>query len=198
MDKTNKTNATWIGRAHEAAAAKGGRCLSGDCANGKTVLEWECDQGHSWKANATSVINGGHWCKICGLKARAKGIEHARAVAKERGGECLSDECRNGKQKLKWKCEDGHTWEACRESVENAGTWCPVCKGLDRITNEDADKVAAANGGARIGEARNSRDPIEWKCSVCGHRWESSYSSAKQGHWCPECAAQARKIRSRA
>ena len=54
-------------------------------------------------------------------------IEEMQAVAKERGGECLSREYVNSTTKLKWQCAEGHTWMATPGDVKNSGSWCPEC-----------------------------------------------------------------------
>lgn len=51
----------------QAAAFRGGKCLSSDMEKGDltTPLEWECQFGHRFKASATLVLLGGHWCPEC-------------------------------------------------------------------------------------------------------------------------------------
>lgn len=59
-------------------------------------------------------------------------IEDAQKIAKERLGECLSEEYIPG-QKLIWKCNTGRTWPATYNHVKY-GTWCPRCV---RYTGEE-------------------------------------------------------------
>ena len=54
-------------------------------------------------------------------------IEDAKSAAKFRGGECLSDEMPSLRAPLKWKCAEGHTFEASALTVLRAGHWCPHC-----------------------------------------------------------------------
>lgn len=51
----------------EAAAFRGGKCLSADMARGDlyTRLEWECHDGHVFKASPYTVLKAGHWCPVC-------------------------------------------------------------------------------------------------------------------------------------
>ena len=46
------------------AHAQGGRCLSTKYINALTQYEWECEEGHRWKATATD-IQSGSWCPKC-------------------------------------------------------------------------------------------------------------------------------------
>lgn len=51
----------------EAAAFRGGRCLSiaMECGDLDTPLEWECAFGHKFMATPRIVLKGGHWCPDC-------------------------------------------------------------------------------------------------------------------------------------
>lgn len=50
--------------AHEAAKARGGRCLSVHYVNSLSKLTWLCHRGHEWQA-PLSAIRVGKWCKRC-------------------------------------------------------------------------------------------------------------------------------------
>lgn len=51
----------------KAAAFRGGKCISTEMTQGDwdTPLEWECAEGHRFKASARVVLLGGHWCPEC-------------------------------------------------------------------------------------------------------------------------------------
>ena len=46
------------------AREKGGKCLSNTYVSAKTRLDWECGQGHQWRATPDSIKRGS-WCPIC-------------------------------------------------------------------------------------------------------------------------------------
>lgn len=48
----------------ELAKSRGGKCLSEKYVNARTHLNWECADGHSWKATPGSVKYGS-WCGDC-------------------------------------------------------------------------------------------------------------------------------------
>ena len=52
---------------HQAAAFRGGKCLSETMVKGDlaTKLEWECAFGHRFEASPALVLLGGHWCEEC-------------------------------------------------------------------------------------------------------------------------------------
>jgi hypothetical protein len=49
-----------------------------------------------------------------------------QALAKTKGGKCLSKKYINGKNKLKWQCGKGHQWKTTSMCVFS-GNWCPTC-----------------------------------------------------------------------
>lgn len=49
-----------------------------------------------------------------------------REIAEKHGGMCLSKSYKNVFTKLKWKCENGHIFEAIPKHIVN-GHWCPNC-----------------------------------------------------------------------
>ena len=55
--------------------------------------------------------------------------------AKAKGGECLSTEYINRKTKLRWRCAEGHEWEATSHHVKR-GTWCGTCYRLRSIPGQ--------------------------------------------------------------
>ncbi|HWI35069.1 MAG TPA: hypothetical protein VNU64_01345 [Burkholderiales bacterium] len=111
------------------AARRGGRCLSETYVDSLTLMDWECGQGHRWRAVA-HAIRQGHWCKKCADERLRFPLQAVKDVAAARGGACLSDYS-NSQTKLEWQCGSGHIWWATFSSVKQ-GSWCPQCKGEKR------------------------------------------------------------------
>ncbi|NOU95914.1 hypothetical protein GC093_22205 [Paenibacillus sp. LMG 31456] len=115
---------------HETARQRNGLCLSNEYINSQTHLLWQCEQGHTWKATASDVRSG-RWCKKCSTKRRSEArkdtIEEMHELARQRGGECLTDVYVNSQTHLIWRCGRGHEWPAKPNNIKN-GTWCPRCK----------------------------------------------------------------------
>ena len=108
------------------AKSRGGKCHSKEYINNNTKLEWECAKGHRWKARPSSVKSG-TWCSQCsGYKKLT--IDQMQALAKSKGGRCLSKKYINAHSELMWECSNGHRWEAKPYRVKNSGTWCQKCK----------------------------------------------------------------------
>ena len=115
-------------------------------------------------------------------------IEDMQAIAKKRGGECLSKRYVNNVTKLKWKCSEGHTWKAPPARVKY-GSWCPRCSGNVKLTIQDMRALAKSRKGKCLSEHYvNAHTELEWECDK-GHRWLASPSGLRQKHtWCPQCS----------
>ena len=114
----------------------GGKCLSKKYINQSTHLDWECAKGHRWKAQPRHIKHTS-WCPECSGKKK-KTIEQLNALAKDRGGRCLSKNYKNAHARYEWECGLGHRWKSTFGSVQNGNTWCPECSAgiSERICRE--------------------------------------------------------------
>ena len=117
-------------------------------------------------------------------------IEKMRALAAQKGGECLSSAYVDIKQKLRWKCKRGHKWDALADNVMR-GSWCRRCVEGSRkkkYTIEDMQKLACSHGGECLSTVyKNSMSKLLWRCSE-GHTWEARVSHVLDEHWCLRCS----------
>lgn len=117
-----------IEKMQNLARTRGGRCLSTKYVNSKTHIDWECKQGHRWKAQPR-IVSSGSWCPICARNQRLT-LEEFQTLAHRRGGKCLSNEYKNRETKLRWQCSASHEWLAKPGEVKK-GSWCNKCA-IDR------------------------------------------------------------------
>lgn len=63
-DETKPMGEFTIEDMQQAAAFRGGKCLSKTMTKGDwdTQLEWQCAEGHTFKASPRLILLGGHWC----------------------------------------------------------------------------------------------------------------------------------------
>jgi len=108
------------------AKHKNGQCLSSEYTNNSQKLTWKCQKGHIWESTLTSVRNSKSWCPHCAKGVKLT-IDEAYRLAKSKSGQCLSIAYENHDQKLTWKCQKEHVWDALLTSVKHHGTWCPYC-----------------------------------------------------------------------
>jgi len=180
-----------VGEMKTLAKERGGACLSTVYVDVETKLRWRCAERHEWEATPLSIKYAKSWCPTCARRSRIT-LEQMQAVAKERGGECLSTVYVTSATKLRWRCAEGHEWEATPSSVNNQETWCPACAGKLRVTIEQIQAVAKEQKGVCLSTVYvNNRTKLRWRCAE-GHEWEATLSTVKlrlkKGYWCPTCA----------
>jgi hypothetical protein len=87
-------------------------------------------------------------------------LAEMKIVAEKRGGECLSDSYVYAQTKMRWRCRNGHEWEANSNSIKN-GTWCPYCSRrkisdpiseLQTIANERGGELLSTRMAVYTGE----------------------------------------------
>ena len=118
-------------------------------------------------------------------------IQEMRKIARIRGGKCLSNIYINSKTNLRWKCSEGHQWEATPNNVLR-GTWCRHCAGNARLTIEQMQELAKQRSGKCLSKVYINKDSrLLWECNQ-GHQWEARPGSVKRGNWCPYCSGTAR------
>jgi hypothetical protein len=120
-----------LSRLQAAAQAKGGECLDEVYQGVSARYRFRCKAGHVWKTMGAKIVEG-FWCPECNVERQRLGIEAMQAMARERGGRCLSEQYVNTRQRLQWECGHGHVWWTAAQGVRR-GSWCPSCAILDRI-----------------------------------------------------------------
>ena len=172
------------------AKKRGGKCISKKYEYVKKHLEWECAEGHRWKAVPMTVKNGS-WCRICAFKKVAIGIEKMQLYAKKHSGVCLSKEYKDNNTYLEWKCSEGHRWKAKPRQLIYEDKWCLECNKikLANLALDEMRSIAKSRGGKCLSmKYVNNRTHLEWKCSE-GHRWKAKPSHVKHNQtWCPKCS----------
>ena len=209
-------------RMNQIAQSRGGKCCAVIYAGANTPMPFECAEGHSWLARPADIVYGS-WCMKCARaelgKRKRHSIEAMHALARSRGGECLSNEYVSALSKLKWRCGDcGHEWEASPSSVIG-GSWCRKCcfrKGWESRRKEfgergqrgrpgpapkysiaDMRALAAQRGGECLSSAYvNAFTKLKWRCGSCRHVWRAAPNDVRRGTWCPECAIAARRAKT--
>lgn len=111
------------------AVAQGGLCLSKAFSGWHEHLNWRCSVGHEWNATPANVKKG-TWCRQCSMaesgKKRRLDLGELREIAAARGGALLSEEYKDCFQRLKWRCGNGHDFQASASNVKR-GRWCGEC-----------------------------------------------------------------------
>jgi hypothetical protein len=168
------------------AQEHGGLCLSTEYRNLLTRLRWQCAVGHVWEAAPHGLRQYGAWCPQCAHEKLKLRIEDMHAAARQRGGECLSTAYVNNETRLRWRCAQGHEWDAKPLHIR-LGTWCPACA-RPSYTIADMRSIAGERGGECLSqEYVNNMTKLQWRCGQ-GHEWSTTLATILADHWCPECA----------
>ena len=184
-----------IEQAQKLAEKHGGRCLSESAPkiNNQEVLKWECAKGHQWETKLAHIV-AGHWCSKCAKAGKhAKyTIEHFQEKARAHGGECLSTEYNGITGRLKWRCKEGHEWDAPAKAIQD-GRWCGKCgrkttaKKISKYDLQSMREFARNRGGECLStEYDGLKTLLKWRC-VEGHEWESKAANIVAGRWCRRC-----------
>jgi len=176
----------YFGLCNKVAEEKGGFFLSTIYINARTKYDWMCgDCFYSWSASYDSV-NRISWCPKCGGHLKLS-IDACHIVADFRGGQCKSTEWKGTGEKYLWQCNCGYEWTATYSHVKD-GEWCPKCS-KNRLCIDDCHILAEFNGGqCDSNEYVGYLAKYSWWCGDCGNKWETTYSTVRQGCWCPKCA----------
>lgn len=169
---------------------------------------WLCEKGHSWEARISSVVLDGTGCPYCaGLKAisgetdlQTRLPEVAALWDWERNaGQSPGELTPGSKNKVWWRCDKGHSWQAVVFSVALEGTGCPYCAGLKAIPGETDLATLCPETAAQWDRERNgdldpgtltpsSHEKVWWLCEK-GHSWQAApYSRTRErAAGCPYC-----------
>ena len=118
------------------AENRGGACLSESDAykNLKSRLLFRCSNGHIFEKLANTLVYKKSWCEICSNRDVAHTTEFVREFIKSKGGELLTTEYRNARQKLDVVCEKGHLWHPRFHNLLHKNSWCPFCADERRVS----------------------------------------------------------------
>lgn len=107
------------------AKERGGTCLSKKFLGARAYHKFRCKFGHVWEVLASHVVNSGSWCKECA--GHVVKIRQVREFIKARGGNLLSKEYVNARNKLDIACANNHEFQINWNSLSSKGSWCRYC-----------------------------------------------------------------------
>ena len=167
------------------AASKDGECLSDEYINAKSHLKWKCSKGHVWTASYDNVSRG-KWCPYCA--GRKVEMESMNELAFRNGGKCLVDKFYSVKNKYRWMCAEGHTFEGTYTQVKN-GYWCQECKEPSSDT-AFLKRLVARNGYSVSSIKKVGKIVFLDLICECGNSWQTRNLDIQSGRWCPNCAGR--------
>ena len=176
-------------------------------ANSGKKVWWKCSKGHEWQATISNR-NKGYGCPYCSGRCAINGENDLQTVnptlAKEwnyeKNGNIKPENfTANSGEKVWWKCQNGHEWQATIHS-RNSDIGCPYCSGRFAVKGEtdlltinptlaNEWNYEKNNGLTPTDVKPNSQKKVWWKCSK-GHEWQATISSRNSGIGCPYCSGK--------
>jgi len=165
----------------------------------ETKYEMECLVcSNHWKARGQAFFNTRSiaGCKKCAMKkltdAQRGSLDELRNWASTFGGTLISNEYKTAQAKYKFRCYEGHLFEAKFNNMRNRQQFCPDCDGrqkrekptLEVVTRRLNEKSLTA-----IEEFKKLDERFLCRCNVCGEEVNVVLSHLKQGiNGCPYCS----------
>ncbi len=147
------------------------QCLSTDYVNSTTPLEWVCGvSGHPpFMKSYRSVKFDGGWCRLCRSHKTTYTKQMLIALAKQNGGALLTDgPYRNTKQRLKWRCADGHEFDRTLDSIRSYHSFCPHCSRTWGLREQYVRSLFSHLLGVNFPRRRD----VSWLTNAAGARME--------------------------
>lgn len=159
---------------------------------------WKCSKGHTWSSKVTNRTSRGDGCAVCSSHKTLAGYNDLLTtnpeLAKEAYGWNASTLTPSSNKKRKWKCTNGHIWDA-PPSSRTSGSGCPVCankvveEGFNDLATKDKNLAEEAHAWDPRTLTRSSNKIMMWQCKL-GHLWRASVGSRTAGSGCPVCSGK--------
>lgn len=161
-------------------------------------MAWKCNEGHFWEAVIANRTSLGYGCPICSGQKVLIGFNDLETtdpeIASQADGWDPQEFSRGSKQKLKWKCAEGHTWFAPPKNRTGNGSGCSVCLnqtiqvGVNDLLTSHPDLAKELDGVDGRTVTVGSSKAIAWKCNE-GHTYRTSPNKRSvRGNACPICS----------
>ena len=161
----------------------------------KSIFQWQCASGHTWKTTPASRSNG-RGCPVCANKKVLPGFNDLAttnpALAAEADGWDPTTVTQSAYQSENWQCPSGHHYSAAIYA-RNSGSGCPVCDGkkvlpgFNDLATTNPDLALEADGWDPTTVTQSSDKKMQWMCKT-GHRYLSTLGNRTAGKGCPVCA----------
>lgn len=158
------------------------------------LVKIQCGDGHVWERTPGGILKNNSWCPEC---SNPMSLINIRKIAEEKGGACLSIKRGGYRQKLLFRCGQGHSWSASPYAIVHSGSWCTECARIRHCLSEEEKakglaqirKIAKDRDGLYLSGAYESCNSVlKFKCAE-GHHWSVRATSLIHNNtWCPACA----------
>ena len=166
----------------------------------RSKMNWQCVNGHKWKAVISSRTATNKQCPYCSGRYCIKGetdlLTKFPLIAKESDGWDASEVHFGSTSRKNWKCSRGHKWITRVNHRSRNKTKCPICsnhtvlKGFNDIGTTHPEIAAQAFGWDVSTVVYASHKKRQWKCDN-DHIYEAPiYRKTMHNSGCPYCSGQ--------
>ncbi|WP_124599269.1 hypothetical protein [Burkholderia sp. Bp8963] len=193
-----------MSRLSELVRNAGVRCLEPHWLGWDVPHRFACDQGHTWSRTGNKALRHAgcpHCGRAAGYRRRlAEGLVQLQKTAVAHGGACLSTVYTGGAGRYRFRCAQGHEWDAQGADVARR-TWCPTCARLRKVTDyrlsdglARLQHMAARRGGLCLSDTYTGvGSRYRFRCAQ-GHEWETLGRRILRGGWCGPCANEKKRL----
>jgi len=170
------------------------------------VVWWICEKGHSYDMKINKRTKRGNGCPYCSGHRVLEGFNDLATTHPDLALQWDYDRnislptvySKGSNEKVYWKCEHGHSWQASINERTGRNYGCPYCSGHRPITGETDlatvhPKICEEWDYAKNGDLRpenvlpKSNKKVWWKCNKCGNEWQTAIYHRAIGRGCPKC-----------
>lgn len=168
-----------------------GLTMTGEYVNNSTKAEFQCGEGHVWKATPDGVMLGTGCPKCARREAGKKRRLTPEQIRQRLAGRkiFMIGRYKTANVKTMFQCGEGHNWKATSGSVL-AGNGCPHCANRAPLTKEIVNERIHDRGLILIGDYKDTATRSVFQCSK-GHSWQTTPGGVLGGSGCPHCDGQA-------
>jgi hypothetical protein len=179
----NERQQKYYNKIVEIVRVRGGEVLS-NYTRMHDYMHFKCSQGHTWWAEANSIISG-TWCQECYGNTKGQGKRNFYQRVEARGGKVIGEYV-DSKTQVAVLCEYGHIWKPIPNNI-SGGKWCSVCGYIDNEAKDRFYQIVNEKGGKVIGEYISAKNYIIVICAQ-NHQWSVKPYCINAGQWCRVCA----------
>lgn len=164
-------------------------------------VSWRCANGHTSEARIYSRAVDGHGCPKCSGHMAEAGVNdlattHPDLAAQAAGWDPTTLKAASNKR-MRWRCAEGHEWDAIVFSRARDGRGCPQCWG--RYVTPGVNDLASLFPllAAEVIDRdpttlhHGTKEKVWWRCATDPtHTWETAVSTRTRrlASGCPGCA----------
>lgn len=148
---------------------------------------WRCSRGHEWFASTMTILRG-HGCKKCTTRITDSELDTKLSAL---GIERISENIGNSREKLRFRCKNGHEWSAIKYAVYSGTAGCKQC---NKLTEEVVVKRLMERDIKLVSKYVSLDSEITVQCKS-GHEWSPTARDIlykKSG--CAKCISKLSKL----